>query len=638
MARLALVLVLAITIVVYWSGLSGPLIFDDVKNLMPVTDWLQGKIGWASVVFGNGSGPFGRPLSMATFLLNTIVFGQSFWSLKFGNLLIHLINGVLVYAFFSALVRAGASTRTTIRSASWLPLLGASIWLLHPLLISTVLYVVQRMAMLSTLFTLAAMIAYVNGRIALIEDRRRRAYVLLGLAVPVSVVLAILSKENGVLAPVLCGVIELFAFQPGAGQRRPRPSQIFIALSLALPVAVGIALVAGHAHVVVAGYENRPFSLTERLLTEPRVLWSYLASMALPEGPRLGLFHDDYVISRGWFDPVTTSLAIVGWIATVIAAWRMRRVVPGFALGVGIFLVGHALESTAFPLLIYFEHRNYLPAVGAIWAFLSLAAFAVDALGSRLLHARQIFGAAAVLLVVVLSAATAVRAHAWSDNRTLLEQSLRYHPDSRWLRIALLSDDMNRPAPNSADARTHADRLLASTDPSTRRLGAVARVMVDCASGAPADASLVGRMFEGKPEPLEADLLGFFESLADGVEAKPCAGLTTIDMADGLVALIDRSSLPPSNIAIWRLRFRSGRLYMSAGRQDEALRQARLAYDGGGGDAPVGLFVAALLLNKGENVQAAHLLDVVSRKIPASDVRGQELMRSYRERIPATVE
>ena len=529
-------------------------------------------------------------------------------------------------------------SRAMSRTASWLPLLGASIWLLHPLLISTVLYVVQRMAMLSTLFTLVAMLAYVHGRIALIEEQRRRAYVLLGLAVPVSVVLAILSKENGVLAPVLCGVIELLAFQPGAGQRRPRASQVFIALSLALPVAVGIALIAGQAHIVVAGYENRPFTLTERLLTEPRVLWSYLASMALPQGPRLGLFHDDYVISRGWFDPVTTSLAVVGWIATVAAAWRIRRVVPGFALGVGIFLAGHALESTAFPLLIYFEHRNYLPAVGAIWAFLSLAAFAVNALGSRMHHARQIFGAAAVLLVVVLAAATAARAHAWSDNRTLLEQSLRYHPDSRWLRIALLTDDMNRPTPDAADARQHADRLLASTDPSTQRLGAVARVMVDCASGAPADPSLVGRMFEGKPEPIEADLLGFFESLSDGVESKPCTGLTTIDMADGLVAMLDRSSLPPGNIAIWRLRFKSARLYSSAGRQDEALRQARLAYDGSNSDAPVGLFLAALLLNKGENAQATRLLDVVSKKIPASDVRGQELVRSYRERIPATVE
>jgi hypothetical protein len=638
MPRLALIVVLALTALVYWSGLSGPLIFDDIKNLMPVTDWLQGKVGWASVVFGNGSGPFGRPLSMATFLLNTIVLGQSFWSLKFGNLLIHLVTGALVYAFFSALVRAGASTRAMGRSTSWLPLLGASIWLLHPLLLSTVLYVVQRMAMLSTFFMLAAMLAYVHGRIALVDERRRRAYWLLGLAVPVSTVLAILSKENGVLVPLLCGVIELFAFQPGAGQRRPRASQLFIAVSIVLPLVVGIVLIATQAHIVVAGYENRPFTLSERLLTEPRVLWSYVASLALPEGPRLGLFHDDYIVSRGWSDPAMTSLAIVGWIAALSVAWRMRRAVPGFALGVGIFLAGHALESSAFPLLIYFEHRNYLPAVGAIWAFLSLAAFAIEALGSRMHNARQIFGAAAVLLVAVLAAATAVRAHAWSDNRSLLEQSLRYHPDSRWLRLALLTDDMNRPAPDAADARTHADRLLASTDASTRRLGAVARVMVDCASGAPADASLVGRMFEGKPEPLEADLLGFFESLSDGVEAKPCTGLTAIDMADGLVALVDRSSLPPGNVAIWRLRFRSARLYLSAGRQDEALRQARLAYDGGSSDAPVGLFVAALLLNKGDKAEAKRLIDVVSVKIPASDVRGQELVRSYRALIPATVE
>lgn len=638
MARLALLAVLALVVVVYWSGLSGPLIFDDVKNLMPVSDWLQGKTDWTTVVFGNGSGPFGRPLSMASFVLNTIVLGQSFWSLKFGNLLIHLANGLLVYAFFASLIRAGAMTRSMPRSAPWMPLLGAAIWLLHPLLLSTVLYVVQRMAMLSTFFMLGAMLAYMHGRIALVEGRRRRAYLLLGIAVPAATVLALLSKENGVLVPLLCGVIELFAFQPGTGQRRPHLSQWFVAATIGLPIVAGVVLVATHAHIIVDGYDNRPFTLSERLLTEPRVLWSYVASLGLPEGARLGLFHDDYVLSRGWLDPATTSLAIFGWLATLVVAWRTRRAVPGFALGVGIFLAGHALESSAFPLLIYFEHRNYLPAVGAIWAFISIATFAVDALASRMHNARQIFGAAAVLLVAVLAAATAVRAHAWSDNRTLLEQSLRFHPDSRWLRIALLTDDMNRATPDSTDARTHADRLLASTDPSTRRLGAVARVMVDCAAGAAAEPALVSRMFEGKPEPIEADLLGFFESLSDGVESRPCDGLSATGMADGLVAMLGRSSLPPGNVSIWRLHFRSARLYLSAGQQDDALRQTRVAFDGGTSDPPVGLLLAELLLNKGETSEARRVLDVAARKIAASDARGQELVRTYRVRIQAAAQ
>jgi protein O-mannosyl-transferase len=633
MARIALLAVLALTAVVYWTGLSGPLVFDDVKNLMPVTDWLQGKIGWTAVVFGNESGPFGRPLSMATFLLNTIALGPSFWSLKLGNLLIHLVNGALVYAFFVALVRAGATTRSMSRSAVWMPLLGAAIWLLHPLLLSTVLYVVQRMAMLSTLFMLVAMLAYVHGRIALDAGRRRRALLLLGVAVPLAGVLALFSKENGILLPLLCGVIELFAFQPASGERRERLSQLFVAATIALPIVLGVALVAMQAHVVVNGYENRSFTLEERLLTETRVLWSYLASLALPEGARLGLFHDDYPISHGWLDPATTSLAIVAWLATLALAWRTRRVVPGFALGVSLFLAGHALESSAFPLLIYFEHRNYLPAVGAIWAFLSVAAFAIEALSTRMHNARRIFGGAAVLLVAVLAAATAVRAHAWSDNRTLLEQSLRFHPDSRWLRIALLTDDMNRKTPDADDARAHAGRLLASPDPSTQRLGAVARVMVDCASGAPADPSFVGKMFEGKPEPLEADLLGFFESLADGVESKPCAGLDTSAMADGLVALLDRSTLPAGDLSLWRLRFRGARLYYAAGRTDDALREARKAYDGGTSDPPVALFIAGLLINKGEKQNASELVERVAGRIRTDDYQGQQLVRTYRAHL-----
>jgi predicted Zn-dependent protease len=71
---------------------------------------------------------------------------------------------------------------------------------------------------------------------------------------------------------------------------------------------------------------------------------------------------------------------------------------------------------------------------------------------------------------------------------------------------------------------------------------------------------------------------------------------------------------------------------------DDALREARKAYDGGTSDPPVALFMAGLLINKGEKQSASTLLESVAGRIPASDVQGQQLLRSYRKELSGTVD
>ncbi|MEO9080180.1 MAG: hypothetical protein ABI268_12840, partial [Rhodanobacter sp.] len=198
----ALAVVLALTAAIYWQGLAGPLVFDDITNLSPIAAWMAGKISLHSLVFENHSGLFGRPLSMASFALNAAITGPGVWGLKLGNLLLHLGNGLLVYALFVALLRSSGCTRQPLPPTAlrWLPVLAAALWLLHPLLVSTVLYTVQRMAMLSTSFMLLGMLIYVQARRALAEGRRpRAAFIRLLLGVGACTVLASLAKENGAL-------------------------------------------------------------------------------------------------------------------------------------------------------------------------------------------------------------------------------------------------------------------------------------------------------------------------------------------------------------------------------------------------------------------------------------------------------
>lgn len=634
----ALLITLVSTALVYWAGLRGPLVFDDGSNLEPINDWLQGRVGWMSVVLGNESGMLGRSLSMMSFVVNVALLGPDSWGLKLGNLLVHLFNGVLVFAFFSRLQHLGALTGGSDRSTRWPAWLGASIWLLHPLLASTVLYVVQRMAMLSALFTLLALLAYLQGREALGERRRQAAWVWLAFAVPLCTVLATLSKENGILAPVLCGVIELVVFRPASGARRSWQSKTLLGVVLALPAAVTVVLTLAQLHFIVGGYAIRPFTLSERLLTETRVLWSYVGDLLAPGGPRLGFYHDDFPISHGLLDPVSTMLAIVGWIAALAVAWRSRSAMPGLALGIGFFLVGHALESSVFPLMLYFEHRNYLPAVGAIWAILAVITYCAERMQHQLRSAPRVFGFAAIALLTVLAAGTSIRAHVWTDQRNMVAQALIAHPDSRGARFDSITLALDEQPPAFSRARTDADWLRKSTEPNTRRVGSIERVLIDCMSNATVEEALVREMFEGPAGPFEEDLMRAFEILSDHVGTHACAGLSPARMADGLSGMLDHWETAAAGGSNWRLRFRAANLYMAADRNPDAIRQAQLAYaNGTTPPANTSIMIAGVLLYCGDAEGATRILDEVELRLRPSDVLAHEIIRDDRARIARMV-
>lgn len=632
-SRLALAVALMLTAAVYWPGLRGPLVFDDAQNLVPLTHWLQGSSSWMTVVLGNHSGLFGRPVAMASFVLNIWLLGPQVWTLKLGNLVLHLGNGVLVYLLLAALARQEALVRVEPGADNrWLPVLGAAAWLLHPLLVSTVLYVVQRMAMLSALFTLLAMLAYLHGRMAL-ADRPYRGRALLLLGVPLFTLLAALSKENGILAPALCGVIEFCVFVPRPGTRRPWPSVAFIIATLVLPALLAIGLTVSGSAAIVGDYANRPFTLSDRLLTQPRVLWDYVGSLVLPDGPRLGLYHDDYTISHGLLDPPSTTLALLGWMAVTGSAVALRRRAPGYTLGVGVFLVGHALESSVFPLLMYFEHRNYLPAVGAVWASISLIAYAMDALKHRMHHSKYVFGGGGIALIAVLALATAARVGVWQSEQTLLAQGLQYHPQSRWLRMDLARQAMHQQPPQWDEARRHIGAMLDSPDAGTRRLAAVARLLVDCSAAVRPQPAIVAGAFQGRPEPIEADVLVAFENLSEGVMTQPCPGFSALQMADALAGMLDRSTLPAGDTSMWRLRLKAAKLYLASNRSSQALHQARLAYAGGTAEASVPVFIAWILLQRGDNRGADKMLDAAVAHMAEGDGVGHAVVADYRARI-----
>lgn len=620
----------AFTALVYLPGLNGTFLLDDGANLDPVWRWLDGRIGWLQVVLENGSGPLGRPLAMLSFVGNALVSGQSAWGFKLVNLLIHLLCGLALYALLTLTFSRDHVLRAKAR---WVALAIAAVWLLHPMFASTVLYVVQRMAMLSALFMLLALWSFMRGRLDLEAGQSRRGAIWLFAGVPLFTVTAALSKETGLLVPLLCGVLELVYFVPNAGRARPMVARVFIYGFVVAPVVIGLIFLLTHSGYYTASYENRPFSLDERLLTQSRVLFDYVGSLLMPVGQKLSLYRDDYLVSTSLLSPITTLLSILGWLLVIATAYGLRRRIPGYSAGIGIFLAGHAMESSIFPLLIYFEHRNYLPAIGILMAVASLLVFAGKRVHVHMDRPGLVFGGAIGGLLIALSFATFARAIAWQSPMYLLEQSVRHYPDSRFVRMELAAQIMNSPLPDHQAALDHYRHLQELDLPSTRTIGYIGEIAVTCVATGQTDPDNLESAFATQPETIQADMLKAIEALGGILRRRDCEGASGRAFADRLVDMADRTHLPQGHRNVWRMRFEAARLYAEETRSRKALEQAELAWKTGRADLPVGMMIAGLHIRLEQFGSAQRVLDEVAPLIPKDDLAGQELLDEYRNAI-----
>ncbi len=362
----AVLFLLAAAWCVYWPGLGGGFLFDDHSNLAllgmygVVDDW---QTFWLYLLSGF-SGPTGRPVSHLSFLIDANHWPADLWPFKRTNVLIHLVTGVLLFGLMRSLLLA--SGQSTVR-AGWVAVVAVGLWLLHPFWVSTTLYVVQRMAQLAALFSVAGLWLWVEWRRRSAPQADWRAWAVAIVAVWGVGLLAVLSKENGALLPALVLVLEITILAAMDQRRGERPGRGFRWLRwvvLGVPLAFLALYVARSVPALLAGEAgNRDFTPFERLLTQGRILWDYVLNIVLPRPYPGGLFNDDIRLSTGLFVPWITAVAWAAWVALVAWTIRMRRRYPFVAAAVLFFLAGHLLESSFIQLELYFEHRSYLPAM-----------------------------------------------------------------------------------------------------------------------------------------------------------------------------------------------------------------------------------------------------------------------------------
>ena len=432
----AIVASLGITAALYWPGLKGDFLFDDYPNIVDNPSVQPHSANLSSLINAALSSPsseFKRPLASLSFAINYLFTGLDPYWMKLTNLVIHLLNGVLVFllarTFFSFTKSLNDHRSVGVGAA-----LIAMSWMILPINLTSVLYVVQRMESMANLFVLLGLLSYVTVRTRMLgvpqahisQREPQKKWMEIGtcaLSIIGPTVLGLLAKETAAMLPLYAFLTEwiLFRFKDSNGSRDIRLTILFVA-TLWLPLLAGSVWLAPQI-LNPSLWATRDFTLGTRLLSEARIVVDYLLWILVPTPGNLSFYHDNFQISASLFEPWTTFACILVLVGLIVLAVRLRNRHPLSALGIALFLGCQLLTATVLPLELVYEHRNYFASFGVL-----LAVFPLILEYFRTLPiARYTLLAGFILL---WGGQTAMTARAWGSPIALAETLAARAPDS----------------------------------------------------------------------------------------------------------------------------------------------------------------------------------------------------------------
>jgi hypothetical protein len=294
-ARRTAVVLLILTAALYAPTLGYGFIYEDRNDLQTFArSWQDSLSTWAWKP--------ARSLTELSFALG----GTSPQAAHAGNVLIHLLNGGLLYGLASACLRP------------WPATIALGVFLLHPLQVESVAYVSNRADLLATAAVLVGVWATLRSRWGLVA---------------LACVAAFLAKETAIVAAPL---VAWFAYWRGV--RVPRAA-VVIAAVLSVPPITYLLL----TYPLLFDLQNAltPVAQLTRLLL--LVVW--------PVG--LTIDHD-----WNWITTMPLSLVAGLWAGAIALAWSYRS--SWFALAVGWCLIVIAPRTVVSLVEGLHEHHLYV--------------------------------------------------------------------------------------------------------------------------------------------------------------------------------------------------------------------------------------------------------------------------------------
>lgn len=426
-------LIILFGVIAYSNSFSSSFNFDDAANILSNPVIREFNLDGFKQAFQTRRG-----LGIVSFQFNYHMSGLAVFGYHLVNLIIHILTALLMYRFLSLVTATPCFSTDTGKEMRILPVpfISALLFVVHPVQTQAVTYIVQRFTSLATLFYLAALISYLHARRSQVRDGRMLSIssvswfatcLFLSLC-------AFNSKEISYTLPLALVLVEGICY-------RFTRKKITLAAMLAITAMGGILLKLGVGKV---SFEQAMFAMDEAtrvqtitsrfdyLCTQFRVILTYLRLLFLPVNQSVDY---DYTLSHSFFEPAVLGsfvIIVLLLLSSTLLLWKSKQGNPGYrlmAFGIFWFFLTLAIESSILPIIdLIFEHRVYLPSIGAITAVTTAGLNAVWQRNRQ--GEKELACIAALLIAVVFAGATWKRNLAWRTEVTLWQDATAKKPNN----------------------------------------------------------------------------------------------------------------------------------------------------------------------------------------------------------------
>ena len=419
---------LILELVLFWPGLSTPMVYDSKHFISDRIDvysqqGLQGAIHLLP----------GRPLAMASFYGSFVFSGMNPLPFRLVNIGLLLACSIAVFVLLYLVISIkNSACEDDVAFSRTIATLLALIYLAHPLQIYLALYIYQRMALMSSLCLLSSLAFYLGTRCG------KFASPFLGYGAAVLLYqIGMFSKPNIFTLPVVLILAEMAFFRPHFKELLGRAA-LFLLASMPYFVIMKLFVAGPHgedAHekwfleLIALYFRDTGLTLKEVVLTQCRVLFSYISSISIPLPSNLPLAQAQ-VISRSILDPPSTIVSVMGVLALgCTGVWFLwKRPMIGF--GMIFFVVTIIPESLLVPQYLYVGYRPLLPMVGLLFVFAGLIEIICRKLADRVAtrDLPKVVILALLPVICFMATVTRIQADLWSKQALFWEQELKTFP------------------------------------------------------------------------------------------------------------------------------------------------------------------------------------------------------------------
>ena len=394
--------------------------FDDIPNILENKGLHVTKLSWSNI---KGSffakprlpGELYRPVACLSFALNYYFGKDNVSGYHIVNISIHFLAAIFLFLFIYNTLNLPLLKLKYGSNSYFIALLSTTLWAINPLQTQAITFIVQRMASMAGMFYIISMYLYLKGRTA----TQNQVKIILFLLCGISAVLAFGSKENAIMLPVSLFLYDFLLIQGISRETTKKNLKILLAGAI-LTMSIGIIYFA-FSEVTLSSlfslFNKRPFTMWERIITQPRVIIFYISLLLYPMSTRLSLDHD-IAISRSLFDPLTTILSIIVIIGVVVGTILISKRKSLIAFSIFFFFLNHLIESTILPLELIFEHRNYIPSM-LFFIPIAIGLMSVISFFSYKKSMQAIIALSIVLVITVEGHATFMRNFTWKNEKSL---------------------------------------------------------------------------------------------------------------------------------------------------------------------------------------------------------------------------